>query len=238
MIKFCSIVSIISLILLYVSIANTEVIFIINEYVCTSNDFVMTLFGGIFASIITVGMCEFRKYLTMKENTENYLFYQGFYLYQALVQLIQNIEDYKKHPEWPISDNLLDESMKMIQCEVISIQRTDYVTFWAQRNVMIKIHERFRMERLPNILFLRSGILLRLAINEEKLNYLQNDMSPPANFTSANVKLFQTLNDVLVKADSYAMLVDGYISTLDDYCSNRFKYKTMKSDMVIPHIKM
>ena len=69
-------------------------------------------------------------------------------------KLKQNIEDYIKHPGWLVAENLLDESIRMIQCEVTAIQRVEYITFFARRNVMINIYERFRKECMPDMNFL------------------------------------------------------------------------------------
>ena len=154
MIKFCSVVSLICLILFYFTTIDAETYFAKLDFLGISNDFFITVFGGVFASIITVGACEYQKYRIMKFNTENYLFYQGFHLYQALIQLKQNIEDYIKHPGWLVAENLLDESIRMIQCEVTAIQRVEYITFFARRNVMINIYERFRKECMPDMNFL------------------------------------------------------------------------------------
>lgn len=235
MIRFCRNISLICLFLLYAATVNLEANFIGLDSVWVSNAFFVNLFGGIFASIITVGICELKKYLIIKSNTENHLFYQGFYLYQALIQLKQNIEDYLKNPKWIISDNLFDENMRMIQCEVASIRGTEYITFREKQDA---IHERFRWKCLPDMLFLKSGTKLKIAIGEERIKCLQNHRVASVNFTSSNPQIAYTLYDVLEKTNYYAIMVDNYISTFNNYCDNRFEYEKLKNNMEIPHIKM
>ena len=71
---WCSIVSIVFLILTYAVTVNAEAHFVVLDSVWISNNFLITLFGGIFASMLVVLLCEIQKYLSSKSRTEQYLF--------------------------------------------------------------------------------------------------------------------------------------------------------------------
>ena len=140
---WCSIVSTVFLILTYAVTVNTEAHFVVLDSVWISNNFLITLFGGVFASMLVVLLCEIQKYLSSKRRTEQYLFYQSLYLYQALVQTRIFIEDYLSHEEWILPDNLFDESVRKIQCQLNAIQTTDYATFKHSENSLMVEHGRF-----------------------------------------------------------------------------------------------
>ena len=112
-IKWCSFISIVFLILTYSVTVNSEGHFISVNSVWISNSFLITLFGGVFASMLVVVLCEIQKYLSAKTSTEEYLFYQSLYLYQALMQMKTIIGDYLNHNEWPVPENLFDESISL-----------------------------------------------------------------------------------------------------------------------------
>ena len=74
--------------------------------------------------------------------------------------------------------------MRMIQCEVASIRGTEYITFREKQDA---IHERFRWKCLPDMLFLKSGTKLKIAIGEERIKCLQNHRVASVNFTSSDI---------------------------------------------------
>ncbi len=95
-IKFTTVMSILFLVLTYLTAVNIETHMVGFNTVWLSNNFALTVFGGVFASMLVVLICEFQKYITTKASVEEYIFYQGLYLYCALYLMKQNISDYQK----------------------------------------------------------------------------------------------------------------------------------------------
>lgn len=56
---------------------NAEGQYVVVESEWISNTFLLTVFGGAFASMLVVFLYEVRKYLSIKSNTEQYLFYHA-----------------------------------------------------------------------------------------------------------------------------------------------------------------
>lgn len=150
-IKWCGKLSLVFLVLTYLVSVNIESDFIKFHTVWLSNTFLLTLFGGIFASMLVVVLCEIQKYMSAKANIEQFLFYQGLYLYQALQQMHVIALDYLEHKDWRISENLFDESVRMIQGEMLAIQNTDYVTFKQRKDSLAYVHGVFRNDTLRNL---------------------------------------------------------------------------------------
>ena len=108
-IKFTAFVSILFLALTYFTTVNMETHMLELNTIWFSNDFVLTIFGGAFASMLVVLICEVQKYITAKASVEEYIFYQALYLYQALFLMKQNICDHQRNTEAGVPDNLLEQ---------------------------------------------------------------------------------------------------------------------------------
>lgn len=70
-IKFTSILSIIFLVITYLITVNIESRFISLNTIWISNNFLLTVFGGVFASTLVVLFCEINKYLIDKKRIIN-----------------------------------------------------------------------------------------------------------------------------------------------------------------------
>ena len=242
-IRCCSIISLIFLVLTYAVTVNSEGHFISIDSIWISNNFLITIFGGVFASMLVIVLCEIRKYLSAKTNTEQYLFFQSVYLYQALMQMKTYIEDYVNHYEWRIPENLFDESIRMIQCEMNALQLTDYVTFKYSNDSLMAEHGRFRIEALPKMQpVLQSGIRLKIAINKAIIDNLEKQLethiypTSSKQITSENLWVSRALNYELEIVSSSVLLVDSYIIALDNYCNKRFKWDEVKEKLVFMHL--
>ena len=72
-IKFTTVMSGIFMILTYGVSLNVAYLWFDIEWL--SNNFLLTIFGGIFASMLVVLICEVHKYLLLKREAENQIFY-------------------------------------------------------------------------------------------------------------------------------------------------------------------
>ena len=241
---WCSIVSIVFLILKYAVTVNAEAHFVVLDSVWISNNFLITLFGGIFASMLVVLLCEIQKYLSSKSRTEQYLFYQSLYLYQALVQTRIFIEDYLSHEEWILPNNLFDESVRKIQCQVNAIQTTDYAIFKHDEDSLMVEHGRFCVDVLPKLQpILQCGNRLRISINEAKIEYLQKQIDTQMYsfrnllITSKTPPVTKVLQEEKENISSYEVMVDSYITNVDKYCNKRFKWESLKGKRVYSHLE-
>ena len=243
-IKWCSVNALLFLLLTYIASVNYEIHFISVNSEWVSNSFFITIFGGLFTSILVVELCEIQKYLRVKADTEQFIFYHSLYLYMALKQMKVNIEDYLNSDNWLIPENLFDESVRVIQGEIHELQNTDYATFRNDDKTLMKEHERFRIETLPKIQpFLQSGTRLRIAIVETEKGFLQDQLNNHIfeglrkQITIKDPKVTQTLINELNATNAYIGLVGQYIALVNMYCKDRYKWDDMKEKLVVQHIK-
>ncbi len=242
-IKWCGSISLVFLVLTYLISVNIEGDFIEFNTVWISNSFLLTLFGGVFASMLVVVLCEVQKYLSAKANTEQFIFFHGVYLYQALEQMRVISVDYLNHQELQVPENLFDESIRMIQSETNALQYTDYATFKQKEDTLMYEHGRFRVDTLQKLQpILQSGIKLRIAINEEKRDELQKQLETyqygcvHTMVTSSRNKVRQVLNAEAERLSEVAGLMDHYLETVDRYCGCRFKWSEIKGQLRFPHV--
>ena len=69
-IKFTAVLSAVFAILTYIITLNVEVAFFAPNWPWISNNFALTVCGGIFASTLVVMLCEVQKYLSNKSSCE------------------------------------------------------------------------------------------------------------------------------------------------------------------------
>lgn len=194
--------------------------------------------------MLVVVLCEIQKYLSIRNNTERYLFYQSIYLYWALVQMEINIKSYLENREFQISENLFDESIRMIRSEINALQMTDYATFTHDDDSLMVVHGMFQIESIPKIqLVLQSGMLLQIAVNKTKIDNLQVQLEthtyfgPNKRITSESPRVNRMLNDILQIVSSSIVLVEQYIVALDNCCSKRFRWDEVKEKLKLVHVE-
>lgn len=145
-----------------------------------SNNLALTVFGGAFASMLVVLVCEIQKYIATKKSVENHMFYQALYLYQSLFLMQQNICDYQKNSTVDVPNNLLDETTRMIQCQITELQYIDYVTL-IKKNNLITVHQEFCKKTAIDMQPIINGCYaLKIAIGKVKLIYLSQNLSMKA----------------------------------------------------------
>ena len=232
-IRFTSILSIILLVITYFITVNIESGFIQLNTIWISNNFLLTVFGGVLASTLVVLFCEISKYLINKKNTENQLFYQTMYLYQALFLMLHNILDYQSHPEKQIPENIFDITTQMIKSQVSFLQGIDYSCF-KKNNLIEQKHLLFKKETFYKFSTIEIGMnLIRCAILEERINNNFNII-----ITSSNTRIAKILSDQINKLIPLLEEIGDFLKTIDDNCDNRYDWNKIRETTQKNYINM
>lgn len=149
-IKFTAVLSAVFAILTYIITLNMEVAFFAPNWPWISNNFALTVCGGIFASTLVVMLCEVQKYLSNKSSCENYLFYQTMHLYLALFIIERITKEFIETPTEAVAENLLEDNVQRAQCQLNAIQSADCTTFSSKNGLMVAQHN-FCSKSIPNI---------------------------------------------------------------------------------------
>lgn len=229
-IKFTAFISILFLTLTYFTTLNIETNILEFNTIWFSNNFALTIFGGAFASMLVVLLCEVQKYITAKASVEEYIFYQARYLYQALFLMQQNICDYQKNKEANVPDNLLDETSRMIQSEIFALQSTDYAPF-KQKNLLLTAHQKFcRKTAIDFQPILNGSNAVKIAITEVKIYFLQQN-GVNKMVTSADEPLQTVLSIQFNRVSDALKEVDEYLKDIDKYCDQRYDWERQRKQI-------
>lgn len=229
-IKFTASMSILLLALTYFTTVNIETHILKLNTIWFSNNFALTIFGGAFASIIVVLICEVQKYITAKASVEEYIFYQALYLYQALFLMQQSICDYQKNTEASVPDNLLDETSRMIQSEIFALQSTDYTPF-KRKNLLLTAHQKFCRKTVIDFQpILKGSNAVKIAINKVKIYYLQQNVLN-RRVTSVDEPLQTVLSIQLGRVSDALAEVDEYLKDIDKYCNQRYGWEKQREQI-------
>lgn len=236
-IKFTTIVSAIFALLTYIVALNMELAFFAPQWPWISNNFVLTVCGGIFASTLVVLLCEIQKHLGNKTNCEQHLFYQTLYLYSLLFQMQKNVEEYIINREEPVPEGLLEKSAQMAQCQVNAIRSIDYVTF-CKTNPLVIAHRNFCMKELVKIsTALECWNYLKRAILTTRINNWET-IEKEGPITSASALVRQTL---VITNEKYLSLLNNlsdYLEVVDQKCSNRFGWNELRLNISESYISI
>lgn len=229
-IKFTSAMSILFLVLTYFTTVNIEAHILELNTIWLSNNLALTVFGGAFASMLVVLICEIQQYITAKASTEEYIFYQALYLYQALFLMQQSICDYQRNTEAGVPDNLLDETSRMIQSEIFALQSTDYAPF-KQKNLLLIAHQKFcRKTAIDFQPILKGSNAVKIAINKVKIYYLQQNVLNRM-VTSVDQPLQTVLSIQHGRVSDALKEVDEYLKDIDKYCNQRYDWEKQRKQI-------
>lgn len=212
----------------YLVTVNIETNFLSLNTIWISNNFVLTVCGGIVASFLVVLLSEIQKYFSAKISSESYLFYHATYLYSALFLMQQNILEYTKNTDEVIPENLLEMRTQMAQSELFALQNMEYVTF-RDKSPLAIAHHNFCTETAAKVKSVSdSSINLRIAINIAKTDNLKY-YQEARDITSANKTVCSTLIILYRNITSVLKEIDKYLLTIDHSCENRFNWTIMRT---------
>ena len=243
-IKYTFCCSVIVAIIAYIVSVNMEIHFINLRAQWISNEFVLAISSGIFTGFFVMMLCEIYKYIQVKRTTEDFMFFQGMYLYQALLMEKQDIEEYLANPGVAISGNFLGESARKIQCEVDALDRTDYATFRKDKNELMYKHAQFCTESLCVIRQTLSGPnKLEIAILKTKQDVLKERMVKHDYSMKETISVSsndEEVNKVLCEQSKILVdcikLTDEYLKNICMCCKGRYKWQERKQKITIPSL--
>lgn len=226
-IKFTAALSAIFALLTYVITLNIELSFFTPNLPWISNNFALTVCGGIFASTLVVMLCEVQKYLTNKANCENYLFYQAMYLYIALFLIQRSTQEYIDTPTETVPENLLEDNVQKAHWQLNAIQGTDYVAF-SKKNKIVAAQHVFCSEVIPKIKsFLSADTYLKKVILTVEIADLKQ-LGKRKPVTTADPHILQALTVINKKSLTFLDNVSNYMKSIDDTCHHRFTWEVQK----------
>lgn len=237
-IKFTGILSVIFLAFTYLITVNMKSDFIHLNTIWISNNFLLTVFGGLFTSTLVVLLCEFNKYMIDKENTEDQLFCQTLYLYQALFLMQHQILDFQEHSDAQISENLLDSTTHTIKNQVYYLRTLNYACF-KKNNDIEKRYILFKTNTHIKFAFLENGMnLLRCAILKERIDNYKSQKSNPDYITASSSRVAKVLSDQMDILTPLLGEIEQFLTSINDNCKNRYNWNEIHKQILTSYVSL
>lgn len=193
-----------------------------------SNNFLLTIIGGAFASMLVVLICEIQRYLMIKRETENNLFRQFSTLYLQLISIKTSVEKQLDNANEPVSKTLLTYPMENIQNAINTIETIDYTTFSSKNIIFIKFQDFLKRTKIEINSFISVQYALPYAINNDQIDNLTM-YQEERMITSASKNTNHALKVYLKKVIPLINSVDAVMKVVDDNCKNRYSWSVYKT---------
>lgn len=235
-IVFTGIASIILMVLTYLVTVNSENHFLSINSRWISNNFLLTVVGGAFASMLVVLACETQKFYAMKASAETFLFYHGTQLYMHLFKMVKNAQDYRMHPEKEIVGNLFDDPLCQAQNEINALFSVDYASF-SSKNTILDGHLTIRSKLWKVWSNVTSGKnALQIAILETKITLLEQNQKRP--ITSGDGKVSAVLTTHEKHVADVMDAVNTFLELFEEEDKKKYQWSETKASMEQSYVSL
>ena len=194
----------------------------IDEIKWLPDTFLFAVFGGAFASMLVVMICEISKYYENRESTETFLYSHLYYLYGQLQIMLQNIYFLAKHND-AIQKDALKQLIHNSEAEMNTVFYIDYAPY-KSNNVILVEKENYNKIVFPAVQgFLRDCRTFELAVLTDEIIKRKGGIGDNSNLvlekfsTQIQEPLLQ-LNALLIK--------------IDKSCKGRYNWPQVRDRMV------
>jgi len=176
-----------------------------------SNDFLLTIVGGAFASMLVVLLCEIQKYLQTKKETEALIYYHVGFVYGQLVEIKTYLQRKQQNCSEEVHKEIIAQPAQRAKDEIDSICSIDFVTYCA-KNEWLQEHKKFctwlRSEFTAAVC---NYTYLPIAVNTDHIeNLKKTGYQGRVTSTSKNTK--GTIEKLLKQTESLIQQVDTYMN--------------------------
>ncbi len=209
------------------------------EYPMLTSDFLVVIFGGLFASFGVMLLAEIKKYFINKRAAEDTLYFTLLNLYIELNIETKNADVYLNNPSTPVPDNLFSDSVPSIGQALTTLKYLDYSTF-----AKTKINKHWREYKAKEIPCLDEHLgysrsYLFMAINRDKLKALDEKgltaYHPTSQDQAVKVTLTKIKANAINRSQEIESLMEEIISSYKDrYSWEEAKKKIQNTDVGLP----
>lgn len=233
-IKLTGAISIISFLCTYLICINIETSFFSPDSIFVSNNFLLTISGGVLTGAILSLILEIQKYLLDKRQAENTLYNLAFRLYSEFFFMARNMQDHIDNAQMPVSKELLTGRTKSASDLMQAIRNIEYKTFFRFHAAFPSKHEEFCMKKTFELdRLLTDNIYLPIAWNTAMAKKIRQSSVAENNglIASADSEIKQILHILSDNMEKGISEVDTYLQSLDNHCQGRYKWGTMKETL-------
>ncbi len=229
-IRFAAINSAIFAVFTYLITLNMEIGFLNLDTPWLSNNFALTICGGVFVSLLVMLICEVQKYLLDKKNAEDFLYFHTAYIFAQLhvikTHLLTCIEDSSR----PVPKELLTYTVGIIKNEIALVSNVDYITLTSCQ--LVKSYQDFCINVLKRIeYYLNTTNYLSIAVLQDQICNLQI-FGVERTITAQSPNTGKVLHLLCKDIDPLSNEVDTFLLVLDFECKNRYEWRFRRDAML------
>ncbi len=193
-----------------------------------SNNFLFSIAGGAFASLVIVLVCEIIKYHQHKQIAENILLINLENLYGQFLIIRGNCKRALNSLD-NIADNLIQPTCENARVIINHINGIDYLPFCSNSKIKELLDQFNTDKQLAIKSVLSSFIFLSIAICEDKMVLLQKKM--PEIVSSGCPNTNKALHKVIAQTSTILNYLDQIISQIDKELRNRHHWQILKQTL-------
>ena len=200
------------------------------EWRVLPNNFLLTIFGGAFASMLVIFICEIQKYLQNKRLTQDALFAHVSYVYAYLYVIKTILKCKLENNKEAVYEDLISINLEKLKQEIEIIKRIDYVLISKKNDFGLR-HKSF-CDRLISDLdpFISEGTYLSIAVKKDQINNLITTGSKGV-VTSSSYYTNAVIKKMIRRTNSMIFIVAEYVKFIDDCCKNRYVWELTKTSL-------
>lgn len=187
-----------------------------------SNDLLLTIFGGLFASTLVVLICEWQKYFFNKRSVEDYLWGNTINLYAKVLIMKNAVEKELMAPLRRINLSMLDECSNIAEHILSNGYYVDYSTFCKKQSLAVALKEFYQQKPLLERI-IRECVCLKIAGNNDEIYALTNNQILNYKVTNKDTETFKALT-ILSNNFIKAIGIIEWLLAKIDY-SGRYKWQ-------------
>ena len=190
--------------------------------------FLLAVFGGAFASMLVVLICEIGKYYDNRVSTETLLFAHLCYLYGHLQIILKNINFMMNHND-RIHKDALSQLIHNAEAEMNTVYYTEYVPY-RNNNAIFTEKMKYNRDVFPIIqCYLQNCRVFEVAVLTDAITKTKNEMGkfsgPDNNASLVLMKLSEQIQEPL-------LLLDQLLTKIDHLCHDRYNWQQMRDDLL------
>ena len=192
--------------------------------------FLVAVFGGAFASMLVVLICEISKYYENRESTETFLYSHLYYLYGQLQVMLKNIDFLVEHND-VIQKDALKQLIYNSETEMNTVFYIDYAPYKSNNAILIE-KENYNRIVFPVVQgFLQDCRMFEVAVLTDEIIKREGRIDGKANLVLR--KLSKQIQEPLA-------WIDELLIKIDQICNNRYNWSQVRDSMVrrIPDTQM
>lgn len=199
-----------------------------NDLKWLPDDFLLAIFGGAFASMLVVLICEISKYIENRENTESYIFSHLYYLYGQLQVIRKNVDFLVTHKE-QIHKDALSQLISNSEAEMNTIYYADYAPY-KKDNAILAEKMKYNNTIFPIIQqFLQKCRLFEIAVLTDAITINERKMGiSGGSDNNTHLVLMKLSKEIEVPL----MEIDASLTRIDHLCHGRYNWQQIRDTLI------